>query len=251
MQANTALLKDILKTKVIGHRGAACLAPENTLASIRAAAATGVKWVEIDVSLIAQGGLIIFHDDTLDRCTNGSGVTREADPIVVSQLDAGAWFGAYFDKEKVPTLIEALDCIQTLGLGLNLEIKHDSVDVDAIVPAVLETLKEYWVDNDKLLISSFNHAALCLVFELDSLRHLGQLYSAIPKDWQTQLEQIHAYSLNCDYSWLTREQAQQVKSAGYKLLCYTVNDAQRVNDHWEWGMDAVITDNPMLFSAFI
>ncbi|WP_133010876.1 glycerophosphoryl diester phosphodiesterase [Marinomonas flavescens] len=251
MQTKTALVKDILKTKVMGHRGASLLGPENTLASIRAAAATGVKWVEIDVYLIAQGGLIIFHDATLDRCTSGSGVTREADPAVVSTLDAGAWFGSEFEGEKVPTLIEALECIQSLGMGLNLEIKHDTADIENIVPTVLDALKEYWIDNDKLLISSFNHAALRMVFDLDPQRYLGQLYEDIPADWQTQLEQIHAYSLNCYYASLTKEQAQAVKAQGYKLMCYTANDSQLVANHWEWGMDVIITDDPTQFAALI
>ncbi|MEL0614019.1 MULTISPECIES: glycerophosphoryl diester phosphodiesterase [Marinomonas] len=251
MQTNPAVRKDILKSKVMGHRGAALLAPENTLASIKAAAETGVKWVEIDVYLIDKGGLIIFHDDTLERCTNGAGVTRETDPLVASTLDAGAWFAPEFKGESIPTLIEALDCIQALGLGLNLEIKHDTADVENIVPTVLDTLKEYWVDNEKLLISSFNHDALKMVFELDPQRHLGQLYEAIPANWQAQLEQIHAYSLNCDYSLLTQAQAQAVKAEGYKLLCYTANDPETVTEHWEWGMDAVITDNPSVFASFI
>ena len=251
MQSNPALKKDILKSKVMGHRGAALLAPENTLASIKTAAATGVKWVEIDVYLIDKGGLIIFHDDTLERCTNGVGLTRDTDPLIASTLDAGAWYGEEFKGELVPTLIEALDCIQALGLGLNLEIKHDAADVENIVPTVLDTLKEYWVDNDQLLISSFNHEALKMVFELDPQRHLGQLYEAIPVDWQAQLERIHGYSVNCDYAQLTEKQAAAVKAQGYKLMCYTANDVDAVADHWQWGMDVVITDDPSLFAALI
>ncbi|WP_111637459.1 glycerophosphoryl diester phosphodiesterase [Marinomonas shanghaiensis] len=243
--------RDILKTKVMGHRGAALLAPENTLASIRAAAEAGATWVEIDVYLIAEGGLVIFHDDTLDRCTNGSGVTREARPTDVAALDAGAWFSDAFVGEKVPTLLEALECIQSLGLGLNLEIKHDSADVENIVPAVMAMLRDYWQDNDKLMISSFNLAALDMCYEIDEQRHLAPLYEDIPEDWQAQLESIEAYSLNCDYSRLTEAQARAVKAAGYKLLCYTANDPKKVTAHWEWGMDAIITDDPTQFAALL
>ncbi|WCN18891.1 glycerophosphoryl diester phosphodiesterase [Marinomonas mediterranea MMB-1] len=234
-------------TKVIGHRGAAMLAPENTLASIKAAAEAGAKWVEIDVSLIADGGLIIFHDETLDRCTTGSGKLRLASPSLVASLDAGRWFSSEYEGEKVPTLVQALDYIQSLGLGLNLEIKHDADDVENIVPDVLEALKEHWQDNEKLIISSFNHAALALCYQMDSSRYLGQLYEDIPAEWQAQLAAIEAYSLHCDYERLTQAQATAIKQAGYKLLCYTVNEAQLVESHWRWGMDAVITDDPNLF----
>jgi len=244
-------VKRVLDTKVIGHRGAALLAPENTLSSIRAAAKAGATWVEIDVCLIAQGGLVIFHDDTLERCTNGEGVTRDASLNYVIGLDAGTKFSADFEGEKVPTLLEALDCIQSLGLGLNLEIKHDGADVENIVPAVMTILETHWLDNDKLILSSFNHAALRLSYAIDTGRHLAQLYEAIPENWQAELEAINAYSLNCDYSTLTQTQAQSVKTAGYKLLCYTANDPKTVESHWEWGMDAVITDDPTKFAFLL
>lgn len=248
MQKDKSSNTDILNTKVMGHRGAALLAPENTLSSIRAAAAAGATWVEIDVYLIAEGGLVIFHDDTLERCTNGEGVTRDAQLNYVIGLDAGAKFSADFAGEKVPTLLEALECIQSLGLGLNLEIKHDGVDVETIVPAVMEMLKTHWADNNKLMISSFNHAALQMSYGINSDRHLAQLYEDIPDNWQEELESIQAYSLNCDYSRLTETQAKAVKAAGYKLLCYTANDPQAVESHWAWGMDAVITDDPSKFA---
>ena len=234
-------------SKVIGHRGAAGLAPENTLASIRAAAEVGVKWVEIDVYPIAQGGLVIFHDDTLERCTNGSGLTLDANLETILSLDAGAWFGEAHLGEKVPTLEQALDCIQSLGLGLNLEIKYEGADVEAVVPPILAVLAERWQDNEKLLVSSFNYAALEMCFKLNPLRHLAYLVEEVPSDWLLKLAAIEAYSLNCYYLPLTEEQAVAVKSAGYKLLCYTANEPDLVAQHWEWGMDAVITDDPRQF----
>lgn len=237
-----------LNTKVMGHRGAALLAPENTLASIRAAADAGATWVEIDVYLIAEGGLVIFHDDQLDRCTNGSGVTRETRPTDMAALDAGSHFSPEFAGENVPTLLEALECIQSLGLGLNLEIKHDTADVETIVPAVMAMLRDHWQDNDKLMISSFNLAALQLCYDIGDQRHLAPLYEVIPDDWQEQLASIKAYSLNCDYLNLTQAHAQAIKAAGYQLLCYTVNDPDAVADYWAWGMDAVITDDPTRFA---
>ena len=174
----------MLDVRVIGHRGAASLAPENTLAAIKAAAAAGAKWVEIDVYLVAQGGLVIFHDTELNRCTDGQGATAQADVAHLQTLDAGSWFGEAFKGETIPTLAAALSCIQTLGLGLNLEIKFDEENVDAIVPSVLAQLDSQWQNNDLLLISSFNKAALALCHQLAPERHLGQLYEAIPEDWQ-------------------------------------------------------------------
>ncbi len=234
-------------SKVMGHRGAALLAPENTLASIRAAAETGVKWVEIDVYPIAQGGLIIFHDHTLERCTNGSGLTLDANLEAVLSLDAGAWFGVQHTGEKVPTLEQAIACIQELGMGLNLEIKYEGTDVEAIVPPILAVLAEHWQDNDKLMISSFNYPALEICYAMNKQLHLAYLVEDVPDDWLLKLAAIEAYSLNCYYLPLTEQQARAVKAAGYKLLCYTANEAHLVEHHWDWGMDAVITDDPRQF----
>jgi glycerophosphoryl diester phosphodiesterase len=237
----------MLTVNVIGHRGAASLAPENTLAAIKAAAAAGAKWVEIDVYLVAQGDLVIFHDDELSRCTNGQGLTAASELAYLKTLDAGAWFADRFQGEPIPTLVEALTCIQALGLGLNLEIKFEEDNVDAIVPGVLAALATHWHDNEQLLISSFNKAVLERCHALAPERYLGQLYEAVPVDWLADLQHIQGYSVHCDYRLLTPSQAKAIKAAGYKLLCYTANTADAVASHWQWGMDAVITDDPAVF----
>lgn len=234
------------ETKVMGHRGAAKIAPENTLAAITAAAKAGTKWVEIDVTLAADG-LVIFHDDTLDRCSNGTGLVKEKTLTELKTLDAGQWFDAAFANEAIPTLVEALDHIQSLGLSLNLEIKYEQEDIDSIVPDVMATLATHWKDKSKLCISSFNEAVLVRVRSLDSELRLGQLYEDIPANWPETLANIQAFSLNCDYSLLTKETALAIKEAGYFLFCYTANELEMVKDHWSWGMDAVITDDPNIF----
>lgn len=234
------------KTKVMGHRGAAKIAPENTLAAISAAAKAGTQWVEIDVTLAADG-LVIFHDDTLDRCSNGQGLVKEKTLAELKNLDAGSWFNEAFLNEGIPTLVEALLHIQALGLSLNLEIKYEQEDVDSIVPDVMAALAEYWHDKSKLCISSFNEAVLVRVRCIDSDLRLGQLYDDIPANWPETLANIQAFSLNCDYSLLNKATALAIKEAGYLLFCYTANEPDLVKEHWSWGMDAVITDDPSIF----
>lgn len=239
----------MFSAKVMGHRGAAKVAPENTFASFKAAADAGAEWVEIDVTLAAQDDLVIFHDDTLDRCTSGNGLVIETDYDKIKTLDAGSWFDARFRSETVPSLVKTLLYLQELDLSLNLEIKYPHEDIERIVPAVMAQIKEYWQDPSKLMISSFNEAALKLVRKLDQEVRLGQLYEGIPANWQDTLHNINAFSLNCDYKQLTKEQAVAVKEAGYYLFCYTANDPVLVEDHWQWGMDTVITDDPATFLA--
>ena len=233
--------------RIIGHRGAAAVAPENTLASFRAAAALGVRWVEMDVSVLADGAPVIFHDEELERCSNGRGRLTEVDFAYVQQLDAGCWFAPQFSGERIPTLSEALQEIQRLGMGLNLEIKHDGPGLERLVASVLTTLAHEWRDSDKLLLSSFNHQALCLCQHQAPHLRRGQLYESIPANWQQELQDIEAYSLHCDYQALDAMLARSIKAAGYRLLCYTVNDPQAVARHWGWGMDAIFTDDPARF----
>src|SRR5690242_8989223 len=92
---------------VIGHRGAAAYAPENTLESIRTAAEIGVKWVELDVKLTKDSIPIIFHDDTLERTTSGYGLVAETKYEDIRELEAGMWFSEGFTGVVVPTLEEA------------------------------------------------------------------------------------------------------------------------------------------------
>lgn len=235
--------------RLIGHRGAAALAPENTLASFRMAASLGIRWVEMDVSLLADGACVIFHDDELQRCTNGQGQLAQSSLEQVRRLDAGSWFAPQFADERIPTLVEALREIQRLGLGLNLEIKHEGEDVEALVTPVLATLQQEWRDADSLLLSSFNHQALRLCHQRAHHYRRGQLYEEIPENWRDHLRAIEAYSLHCDWQSLTPQLAAAIKDEGYQLLCYTVNDPLSVASHWAWGMDAVFTDDPRVFSG--
>ena len=109
--------------RVIGHRGAAACAPENTLAGLRKALELGCLWVEFDVRLTADGHLILLHDDGLARTTDGRGSAAKSLLAALRRHDAGAWFGRCFKGEPVPTLAEAVALLGELGIGANVELK--------------------------------------------------------------------------------------------------------------------------------
>ena len=146
--------------KVIGHRGAKAYAPENTLESIETAASLGVQWVELDVKLTRDGVPIIFHDEELDRTTNGSGLVAQTDYEDIRQLEAGSWYADSFAGVKIPTLEEAVDIILRHDLGFNLEIKPCPGREKETAEAALDQLSQFWEDPSKLLISSFQHVSL-------------------------------------------------------------------------------------------
>ena len=146
--------------RVIGHRGCAAHAPENTLAGLRAAAAQGVAWVEIDVVLLGDGTPIILHDARVDRTTDGRGALKDLDWPRVARLDAGAWFSPEFSGERVPRLDQALDAVRSLGLGLDLELKTHGDEGVRLVEAVVPVLRAADLAHAKFMASSLDRKSV-------------------------------------------------------------------------------------------
>src|ERR1700716_3392227 len=107
---------------VVGHRGAMGHCPENTLASFERGLELGADWIELDVHLSRDGALIVIHDETVDRTTNGRGLVCEHTLAELKELDAGAWFGASFAGERVPSLDEVLVWARSKAAVLDIEI---------------------------------------------------------------------------------------------------------------------------------
>jgi len=165
-------------SQVIGHRGAAAYAPENTLEGIHTAADMGIDWVELDVKLTKDDVPILFHDEDLSRTTNGSGLVRETTYDDIKQLEAGSWFGESFTGIKIPTLEEAIEDLVNRNLGLNLEIKACAGREVETAEAALDVLSQYWDDHNRLLISSFDPASLEAAQHVANDWHRGLLLGA-------------------------------------------------------------------------
>lgn len=238
----------MIAARVIGHRGAASLAPENTLAAIRAAAEVGTLWVETDVRLLGDGTPVLHHDATVDRCSNGTGALSCYDRVSISRLDAGRWYGETFAGERIPLLTEALNLIRDLGLGVNLELKEDSRATAArLVDAVHRTLRAVALPGDRVLVSSFAPAVLKASRAQAPWLRVGGLWSRLPRDWHQRAAALGAVSVHCDWRYLTERAAGAVKAAGLDLYCYTVNEPRVFSPCWGWGVDGVFTDRPQEF----
>jgi glycerophosphoryl diester phosphodiesterase len=233
--------------RVIGHRGCAAHAPENTLAGLRAAAARGVTWVEIDVCVLGDGTPVIIHDATVDRTTNGRGTLAELDWPRVERLDAGAWFGPQFAGERVPRLDQALHEIARLGLGLNLELKVHGGDGGRLVDAVTPVLRAAKLPHAQLLMSSFDHGALAAFHAAMPETAIGVLHGEIRPGWRTTAQALDAVAVIADWRKLTERAAREVAADGRDLHVYTPNLPSQVYALWRWGLDGVITDDPDAF----
>ncbi len=229
----------------IGHRGAAGHAPENTLASIRAAAAMGVRWVEFDTKLSRDGDVVLFHDDTLERTTDGRGAIAAANLTQLRALDAGSWFGPAFAGESVPTLTEALAVLEELGLGAVVEIKA-SPGLEAETGGVVaQMLANRWpAALPRPLISSFKIEAL--VAARDAVPELPRALNVLDvlPGWRDRLRAADCVALHCLHDRLGRRRVAAARDAGYAVRCFTVNRLKRAETLFNWGVETVITDFP-------
>jgi len=231
--------------RVIGHRGAAGHAPENTLASFEAAAALGVRWVEFDVRLTGDGALVVFHDETLERTTDGKGRVGTTTLAAIRQLDAGAWFGRKFAGERVPALEDALAALQRLDLGANIEIKADTGREAETGGAVARALRAAWPATlPAPLVSSFNAAALKAAGDAAPEFPRALLVIKLAADWRRQAEALACVAVHCRENELTPALARQVLDRGYGLRCFTVNERARAETLFKWGVESVFSDYP-------
>ncbi len=237
--------------RVIGHRGAAALAPENTLAAFRRAAVAGARWVEFDVRCTADGVPVVFHDATLGRTTDGRGRLDRTPLAALRRLDAGAWFGPEYAGEPVPTLEEALGLLAALGLGANIEVKADGdADAAATAQASVAAARRVWpADAPAPLLSSYSPAALAAAAAAAPAWPRGLVRRRLSRDDLAAVQELGCRSLHLDHRRLNGVQVGAVRAAGLVPVAWTVNDADRAGRLWRWGVAAVITDDPGRMAA--
>lgn len=238
------------RPRIIAHRGFSGKAPENTLAAFRRAIDIRVDMIELDVTLSSDGTVVVFHDDTLERTSTGSGPVMERSLAELKELDAGRWFGAEFAGERIPTLAEALDLINGQAL-LNVEIKTEAVGdgtADGIVEKVVALVRERQMES-QVIVSSFDPRALAqlraLVPELRSAAlynrelHEGMGPTAV-------MDHVGASAFNISRRLVTEEQVEECHRSGRPIAVYTVNEVEAMKLLFELGVNALFTDRPDL-----
>ena len=234
---------------LIGHRGVAALAPENTLASFQIAAKEFIQWIEFDVRLTKDNELVIFHDDTLERTTNGKGWVHETLLKHLLKLDAGKWFHPHYKNERIPHFSEIVQNLIDLDFTMNIELKippnATTQHEKALVEKLIETIKSIWPNNKRLpLVSSFHWGLIEYARALLPELPIGFLSDNITQDMLETVAKVPNASFNCHYQNITPEWMALAKSLNVPVLVFTVNDpliAKRLLDD---GVFAIFTDNP-------
>lgn len=228
--------------RVIAHRGASAMAPENTLAAIALAAELGARAVELDVMLSRDGIPVIIHDETLDRTTSGTGPVAAQPMDSLARLDAGSWFSPAFAGEKLPTLTQAVALILERGLALNLEIKPSRGRERETAHHALAEMAEIWPAGAPLVISSASVAALEVARDAAPAWPRGLIADTVPPGWRDVAATLGCVSLHCNAASVTRSLVDEVHAAGYRLLAWTVNRVPRARRLFRSGVDGIFTD---------
>lgn len=236
--------------KIINHRGASAYAPENTLSAFNKAYAMGGRFIEFDVMLSADGQPFVFHDDQLERTTNGKGAFHRMDSDKLRTLDAGSWFSKRFVGEKIPTLREVLMWLIEKDVFANIELKPTSENLEQTTVAVLSHLNCFWPSNKPLpLISSFDMEALILCRGLSPELPIGMLMHHWQENWPKQAKQLDCYSIHLNERIATQKRIHAMKSQGYQVYVYTVNRKAQALKLFQYGVDAVFSDYPDLLGS--
>lgn len=236
--------QQVTTAKIIAHRGASFIAPENTGAAFRQAKKDGACWVEFDVMLCGDGLPIVFHDDSLERTTSGHGLVAETNWADIAKLDAGAWKGDQFAGERVPSLADTMDLLATLNLDANIEIKPTPGTDRQTAEAVVEMINSHWPATLlPPLLSSFSEEALAVVQAMNPKLRRALLVETIPDDWPERMKRLGCQDLHASRG-NDRDVIRRVIDSGTAIRLYTVNDPEQANTFLAMGVDALFCDNP-------
>ena len=236
---------------VISHRGANRLAPENTLAAFRKALEFGVDGFENDVHMTADGRLVVCHDDTVDRTSDGSGLICEKTLAELRALDFGSKFSPAFAGEQIPTLEEFFALCGPLKV-VNVEIKRAPDGSTGAAPAVVRLAKAMGVFH-KLIVSSFDMDMLQACLAEDINTRVCYLYAfdspymeELSDDLAAFAKKYGLYAYHPVVLLVSQDYIDECHAAGVAVNPWTVNQERGIAALRDWDADGIITDEPAL-----
>ncbi|WP_035668506.1 glycerophosphodiester phosphodiesterase family protein [Flavobacterium sp. 83] len=219
----------------IAHRGAKGSEPENTLISFQKALDMQVDGIELDVQLSADGELIVIHDETIDRTTNGNGFVKA---LSLSELKVFRINGTH----KIPTLKEVFDLVNQ-DCFINIELKN--YDTTEKVVSLIEkyVAKKGW-KYDRFLVSSFDWNALQQVAFLNDKIHIGVLTETNLDLALAFAKFIQAKSIHPHFHLLTKENTAKMQEKGLQVFPWTINEIEDIQKIKTFNVNGIITDFP-------
>lgn len=235
------------KPLVLAHRGEKIHAPENTLAAFEMAASHGADGVEFDVKLSSDGQVVVIHDQTVDRTTNGKGKVKDLPLAQLRELDAGIQFPGKFIGEKIPTLSEVFEKVGR-RLFMNIELTNYSTPGDKLVEKVVELINQYRM-HENVFFSSFFPSNLHKAEKFLPQIPRGLLTWSGWMGWWGRnmgLKRSTYQAINMYFTDVYQGLVDRIHSSGKRLFAWTVNSEKDIIRMIDLGVDGIITDDPAL-----
>ncbi|AVK82533.1 hypothetical protein C3943_02700 [Lysinibacillus sp. B2A1] len=228
---------------IFAHRGVSAHYPENTVAAFCAAARLPIGGIELDVHVTADGELVVIHDETIDRTSNGSGYVKDYTLQQLRAFDFGSWFSAEFEGESIPTLGEILELFAGTNHRINIELKTDVVPYDGIEALVMKEVAAHQM-TERVIISSFNHESIQIVSQMAPYIETAALFAEILIDFNGYAVQIPANAIHVSLPAAFRKSVGRALQEGAIVRVYTVNDVKHAEHLQGLGVRAIFTDDP-------
>jgi glycerophosphoryl diester phosphodiesterase len=230
---------------MVAHRGFSGGAPENTMAAFKKAMDLAVDMIELDVHLSSDGQVIVIHDDSLNRTTNGKGKVANYPVNELKQLDAGSWFGKQFSGEKIPTLKEVLELTRGQML-LNIELKIGELGQYTMKDLADRSLQEVEKAGmlNQVVFASFDPSAIDRILEKNPKVPVALIYN---QSWTFPQEVTGGRSisvLSCSGKVLTQTNISKAHQRGVMVFVWTLNTEEHMEHFLNMGVDGIITDHP-------
>jgi len=246
------VLNRLPKPVLFAHRGASVYAPENTMAAFHLAEQQGANAIELDVKLSADGQVVVIHDPMVDRTTDGTGRVSALSLAALKELDAGAFFSEQYRGERIPTL-DDIFAVFGKRLFINVELSNYTTARDNLVESVVELVNRHGL-HEWILFSSF--------FPWN-LSKVARLLSDVPRGLLAPPGLLGSWSRSFGFAFgsyqalhphmkdVSPEQVQRVHRLKRRIHVWTVNAAHDIRSLMDWGVDGIMTDDPILSSKIL
>lgn len=228
----------------IAHRGFSGKYPENTMRAFIEAVESGCDGIETDLHITKDGEIVICHDETIDRTTNGTGYIAEYNYKDLRGFDAGKKYSKDFLNEKIPSLDEFFEYVKDKNLYINLELKNNIIQYEKIEEIVIKKTYKYNLQNN-VILSSFNHYSMVKVKEIDNKIKTGLLYMSNLYNVHEYAEKLKADALHPFYPAVFNEDiVKEIHERGIIINAYTINEESDMKKMINLGIDGIITNFP-------
>lgn len=229
--------------KIFAHRGSSGTYPENTISAFTDAMKLPITGVELDVQLSQDGQIVVIHDETINRTSNGQGFVKDMTFSQLQTYDFGIKFGRKFAGEKIPLLLDVLTLYQPTHHFINIELKTNVIRYEGIEEKVVALLAEKNLGH-RIIISSFNDESIRLIKKLNPSIQTAVLTMKKLEEPFHYLQKVGAESLHISKKSIHKPSIQQLISQGVSVRVFTVNNRWQLRRLKKLGVDAIFTDFP-------